>query len=1024
MSGGQTRPWPRRAQRRAWLTGAWLAASLLVLEVAVQPGSSLAIGQCGNQKDTCKCGKSNPYLCCDNGSNCTWWAWHEACCNWGIGLPGWGNANTWHSYAKQNPNFSVLSTPEVGSIATSTKGQYGHVAWVVGVGNGTVSVREMNCCGTCSYGMITRTHPTSYFNSGFIVPKQKGPVCGQGGCEGGENCSNCPQDCGSCCGNGKCDNGEHCASCSKDCGACCGNGACDHGETCGSCGKDCACPPKGGLELAACGATRGWASDDNDPGKALIVRLRADGKEFDKVAASGDHPSHGKHAFSAATPASLLDDLHHDVTALAEDDSGKDEATIGELPLRCRQGARADGPWRTVASPISGVEARVRGVGSPVDGAAAGVSRLCGLDHRRDGADPYALSGELTSCLRPGTQPFDGALIDLVGGTAELPLAVTLRVDGALSRAIGPKEPGQTVMLDRSGHQLCLQSAVKSEVQGAGEVEIALRSVRFHTDGWWHGVEATGHGLRLQLRAAEGANLIAEPPEGLPGVVGASGAVRLWRVLEEPFDLVRGRVESGDVRAEARLLAHAEADEGPPLLGTFELSRLPPRSTLCLRLGRPTGPDGGGALVAGPLLAIQDLRLARHGDWSVGAFDVTAIASFGLRALTVAAATAAGLQAPSGGIDKATEGAKQPGAEAAAQGLPAFGRSVVLVASDPGWWTTGTLRAALRDGEGRYERARLSLRSAGVTAGLALRAIGMLHDKVDATDSGGQETVQAVALPITGQDTVELALAGDRLGVELSWIEGQWRPSPASVRLEGVALRRAGWWSLPSADASGLFDTRLDGGAVRLVAQQGPTAVVGARMVLRELLAPHRALRFRLRQHLPLAALRLVVLLDGAPAAILEEPGPSEREVLVQPAAVGGKPTLFKDVGILLQRKGAPMPSGEFFAEASHVEVQGQDGKWRALAQAKLREAPALKPVAMPVAVTAGHDDVDASAGASDVAPAVGSPRGGGCSAGARPPGGPGGLSPAAILSLAALGLGLARLRARRASRPAAARGR
>lgn len=1004
--------------------GAWLAASLLGLGLALAAGPAMAIGQCGNQEDTCKCGKNNPYPCCDNGSNCTWWAWHEACCNWGIALPGWGNANTWHSYAKQNANFSVLSQPEVGSIATSTKGQYGHVAWVTSVGNGTVTVREMNCCGTCSYGMITRTHPTSYFNSGFIVPKQKGPVCGQAGCEGGENCSNCPQDCGSCCGNGKCDNGEHCASCSKDCGACCGNGACDHGETCGTCSKDCACPPKGALELAACGATRGWASDDNDGGKALTVRLRADGKEFDKVSAALEHPSHGKHAFTAATPAALLDDVHHEVSAVAEDSDGKGDATVGKLPLRCRQGARADGPWRTLASPISGVDAQVRGAGSAVDGVAASVSRLCGLDHRRDGADPYALSGQLESCLRPGTQPFDGALVDLVGGTADLPLSVELRVDDALSRVVGAKEPGQTVMIDRSGHQLCVQSKVKSEVQGAPSVEIAVRSVRFHTAGWWHGVEAKGHGLRLQLRSAEGANLVAEPPEGLPGVVGASGAVRLWRVLEEPFDLVRGKVEGVDVRAEAALLPHAEADEGPALTGHFELSRLTPRSTLCLRLGRPPGPDGGGALVAGPLLAIQELRLARHGEWQVGAFDVKAIASFGLRALTVAAATANGLEGLGSGIDKASAGGGVPGSPSAAQQLPAFGRSLVLVASDPGWWTTGTLRAALHDGDGRYERARLSLRIAGATGGLGLRAVGLLHDEVDATGGSGQQTVQAVPLPTLGQHTVELALAGDRLGIELSWLEGQWQAPLASVRLEGVALRRAGWWSLPSADASGLFDARGEGGSVKLVAQQGPAAVVGARMVLRELQAPHRALRFRLRQHLPVAALRLAILLDGVPAAVLEEPGPSERQVLVLPAASGGNPVLFKDIGILLQRKSAPMPSGEFFAEASQIEVQGQDGKWRSLAQAKLREAPALQPVAMPAAVTAGQSDADAISNATDAVPTASSARSGGCSASARS--GRASADPPQVLALALLGigLGLARLRAGRGSLPGAARGR
>jgi hypothetical protein len=60
--------------------------------------------QCGDQIDDCPCGMPNPYPCCDNDcddpldwtdvcdGNCCWWAWDQACCNWGVGLPGWGSA--------------------------------------------------------------------------------------------------------------------------------------------------------------------------------------------------------------------------------------------------------------------------------------------------------------------------------------------------------------------------------------------------------------------------------------------------------------------------------------------------------------------------------------------------------------------------------------------------------------------------------------------------------------------------------------------------------------------------------------------------------------------------------------------------------------------------------------------------------------------------------------------------------------------------------------------------------------------
>jgi len=119
-----------------------------------------------------------------------------------------------------------------------------------------------------------------------------GPLCGNGTCETGEDCSGCPSDCasgvapGATCGNGVCEagDGEDCVSCPADCNGvqtgkpsnryccgdgdgqnplpctnsrcggpalcttdpapsggtyCCGDGSCDAGESCSSCGLDC-----------------------------------------------------------------------------------------------------------------------------------------------------------------------------------------------------------------------------------------------------------------------------------------------------------------------------------------------------------------------------------------------------------------------------------------------------------------------------------------------------------------------------------------------------------------------------------------------------------------------------------------------------------------------------------------------------------------------------------------------------------------------------------------------------------------
>lgn len=70
-----------------------------------------------------------------------------------------------------------------------------------------------------------------------------GPACGDGACNGIEDCITCPADC-SCagvCGDGTCEQSEDCASCEEDCGVCanCGDGTCDANEDCDVCPDDC-----------------------------------------------------------------------------------------------------------------------------------------------------------------------------------------------------------------------------------------------------------------------------------------------------------------------------------------------------------------------------------------------------------------------------------------------------------------------------------------------------------------------------------------------------------------------------------------------------------------------------------------------------------------------------------------------------------------------------------------------------------------------------------------------------------------
>ena len=172
--------------RRALLASAALASAALFTSPAA------AVSSCGGEVHQAECGGGNIYPCCDNGGNCTWWAWESVCRSWHVALVNWGNANTWAGHADVDPNYDVLSYPVVGSIATRDLGTYGHVAWVVGVNGNTVTVTEENCCGTCAPGMRQWSYQASYFNSGYVV--RHGVTCQ---CQPGATESQACGDCGS-----------------------------------------------------------------------------------------------------------------------------------------------------------------------------------------------------------------------------------------------------------------------------------------------------------------------------------------------------------------------------------------------------------------------------------------------------------------------------------------------------------------------------------------------------------------------------------------------------------------------------------------------------------------------------------------------------------------------------------------------------------------------------------------------------------------------------------------------------------
>lgn len=127
----------------------------------------------------------NPYPCCKNGGNCTWWAWKMAKGNWGVSLPSWGDAYQWLNNAG-NSGYQTTTTPEVNSIAINTtamatingkRQKAGHVAWVISYDNFSVYVSEMICDDSnnpkVQGGSRNKSYSRSYFEKYILKPKPK-----------------------------------------------------------------------------------------------------------------------------------------------------------------------------------------------------------------------------------------------------------------------------------------------------------------------------------------------------------------------------------------------------------------------------------------------------------------------------------------------------------------------------------------------------------------------------------------------------------------------------------------------------------------------------------------------------------------------------------------------------------------------------------------------------------------------------------------------------------------------------------
>ncbi len=125
-------------------------------------------------------GSGNPYPCCSNNGNCTWWAWHKMCGVWGRQPRSWGNANTWYSNAGVD-GYYRSGTPAVNTVACRNEGTFGHVAWVVDFNSTQVRVTEQNCDWNPAYRDVW--YNRSWF-VGYVYKEAPPPPCTGAGVTG------------------------------------------------------------------------------------------------------------------------------------------------------------------------------------------------------------------------------------------------------------------------------------------------------------------------------------------------------------------------------------------------------------------------------------------------------------------------------------------------------------------------------------------------------------------------------------------------------------------------------------------------------------------------------------------------------------------------------------------------------------------------------------------------------------------------------------------------------------------------
>jgi surface antigen len=901
----------------------------LVLFPAAQ---ARAVGWCGGVQDSCQCGADNPYPCCDNGngksSNCTWGAWHHGCCDWGAGLPPpWQHAKYWAGNYAPHPDYDVWGSPVAGSIGCKASGSYGHVAWVTGVNGGSVSVHEQSCCegsgcwpgcSWCINGFVNGSYNSGYFDGGYIIKIGTVNKCGDGGCNNGENCSSCPQDCGACewCGDGKCNNGENCSSCSQDCGACewcgdgkcnnnencstcagdcgscCPNGACDYGENCSTCSQDCggccpngACdfgedcascpqdcgicndPPIGELQVVTCGLIAGWARD-TDVASPIGVRILANGVLLHEMVANEANDTVPGFGFSFKVPADIKDGAEQAIEVIGEDDKDLADMAISGSgkKLLCRNGSQQAGIWTVGYFDAAGVDIEPA-AGDPGFGGGMRLWHAGGL--------PYANSGVVTAFTNLGATPFEKVTLQQCGGFANPLYAAAAAIEGQTLGALGAEvlqcDPVEFVM---PGQKIELTLAATSMVPDPDGRELVLKDLAAFSRGWKMTYSHDASGLLWGNQRVDQVSFASR--SGATTCVGRADASRQFSKTFHGMQVsLAGSSASGpvpSVRVGDKTVSLADCPEnGPCKLMDLE------GDTLAVGLD-----CGAGSTIDGTWWkAADNMRVFGHFDMNAPPWTVTGQTTWGLSAVV-----------PDTGIP---------------------GLAIRLTTEANDFFPYGKLAATAPFALPEFDRV------------MGMLSYSLPNDCYLGGIHVGGKPAKAL-LPGKGEGQIDIAKTGSQLDIMLTLAE----ECPATedlafVELTNASLRRSGWWSTPTPAFAGIRDLRGEGCSVGFENQKwwgnSGNAAYGRLLVHRFFADTYTGVRYSVKHDFQSEFFKLSMLVGG---------DATREHSLLAPADTSEEVTglSFTELGFLFAVEMPGVYPEQWEASLSGIEVQAADGSW------------------------------------------------------------------------------------------------